>query len=168
MKIMLITAKNIGLTKLSLTDNSHLLCGKVNLSLIYLRTMEKGRPFYAKYKFVPKYKEDKYVFYNNNEIYNTNPTISKTRLLKFINKINLDEVFASKNIGTYIKTQLEILPDKIIIKDLITKLILDSKNIKDVCILLGKIYMGIYSYANYGIYINKTFELILDNLSINQ
>jgi len=36
---MLITAKNMGLDKLSLTDNSHLLCGKVNFSLIYLRTM---------------------------------------------------------------------------------------------------------------------------------
>jgi hypothetical protein len=131
--------------------------------------MTKGSPFYAKYKFVPKYKEDKHVFYNNNEIFHTNPTISKSRLLKTINKLNFDQVFTnSNNINTYIKNLLQNLADKIIIKDLIIKLIYDSKNIKDVCVLLAKIYMDIYSYAKYSIYINKTFELNLANLSIKK
>ena len=44
----------------------------------------------------------------------------------------------------------------------------DSKNIKDVCVLLAKIYMDIYKYAKYEIYMTKSFELNLANLSIKK
>jgi len=168
MQIILIKAKKMGLVKLSLTDNSYFLCASIKISLIYLRTMTKGRPFYAKYKFTPIYPDDSTAFYKNNEIYDTNPTISKKQILKFINKINFDkESQYYKNIIKYINENLlPNLTDKNIIKNLITKLIYDSKNIKDICIFLDEIYMYIYNYAGYLRYKYKSFELILANLSI--
>jgi len=168
MQIMLITAKKMGLDRLSLTDNSYFLCTPIKISLIYLRTMTKGSPFYAKYKFTPIYPNDVNAFYNNNELYHTNPTISKNQLLKIINGLNFDKIFINPNdIKKYInKNLLPTLSDANIVKDLITKLINDSNNIKDVCILFDELYMNIYLKSGYLKYRDKSFELNLTNINI--
>jgi hypothetical protein len=173
---MIINAKNMGLDRLFLTDNSYLLSEQVKLQLIYLRTMLRGRPFYAKYKFIPVSNEEQYIFYHNDKNFLSNPTISKKRLLKYIamlNVVNSDTPLDTNtkdyniNIDKYLTTNfIPSLLEINSVKDIINKLILDSKKIKDICKFLNNIYINIYEYAGYKPYLYKSFQLNLADANI--
>jgi hypothetical protein len=96
--------------------------------------MTKGRPFYAKYRFVPVDEKDKDTFYNNDKIFQSNPTIGKNRLKKYIANLDIDN---TKEYNTAIIKYLSniFIPslNKInSVKDIIDKLIMDSIEIKNI------------------------------------
>jgi hypothetical protein len=132
--------------------------------------MTYGKPFYSKYNFFPVSDFEQSIYNSNYKLYKKNPTISKKKLLNFINKIKINNKLESYiNILKYLENDfIPSLKDKNEVKVVINKLINDSINFKDVCIILSEIYLQIYSYVGYTNYREKLFELFMNNISINK
>ena len=58
MHIILSLCKKENIKKIILTDTSYFLCGNDKITLMYLRTLTKGEPYYCKFGFTPKYEDD--------------------------------------------------------------------------------------------------------------
>lgn len=96
------------INKINLIDNSYLDCGNDKIPLIYLRTITKGKPYYAKYGFYPinhnkdeendYYENELQIYKDNIDTFNTNPTIKKNKLIKILNYQKFDEIKDKKMI----------------------------------------------------------------------
>lgn len=83
-QIMIIMSMKNKLKYIELTDNSYLLCKNSKLSLIHLRTMTKGTPFYSKYGFIPLYETETDIYNHNLNIFNEKKTLVKDKIIKYL------------------------------------------------------------------------------------
>ena len=163
-QIMIIISIKNKLNKIHLTDNSYLLCSNsVKIPLIYLRTITQGKPFYSKYGFVPKYKQDFEAYKDNILNYNKHKTITKEQFIKYFNyrkfDINIDK---HKKILNYINNTLIPRLKETNLVSYIIKSIYDDENIEG-CSILNNILMKIYDELEYIRYDDKNFILDLKN-----
>jgi hypothetical protein len=190
---------NKGMKKIKLHDNSNYKCERYNIPLIILRTMTHGKPFYSKYGFLPlnhnnknenEYKKNEIQIYeDNNNLFKTQPKMTKNELLQIINYTKFDKnkdkymLYYIYNIiiprlneeNNIISDFLNnILNDSLIYKKQIDKYSKSNKiklsEIKDdilclssACELLDNILAYIYINCGYYKYTEKTFELNLVN-----
>lgn len=160
--------------KIHLTDNSYLNCGNDKIPLIYLRTLTKGKPYYAKFGFKPidhningeneYYKNELQIYKDNIDTFNTNPTIIKNKLIKILNYQKFDEIKDKKMID-YLNNILipyidSLKSNDISIKDLVLFMIENKKKIS--CLLLMNILMHLYYKCGYKQYKYKHFEFIVE------
>lgn len=162
MQIMIIISLKNNLHKIHLTDNSYLLCGKtVKIPLIYLRTLTQGKPFYSKYGFIPKYKQDLEAYNANILNFNKNKIITKEQFIKYFYYRKFDEKISEhKKILAYLNNDLiPRLKKENYVSDILASIINDET--KEGCSILNNILMKIYDDLEYIKYDDKNFILDL-------
>ena len=110
-QVMISMSINKKMEKINLHDNSNYKCNGYNLPLIILRTMTHGKPFYAKYGFLPldhnktdekDYKKNELQIYEDNKkLFRTQPKMTKNEMLKIIYYTKFDKN-KDKNMLNYI------------------------------------------------------------------
>ena len=157
--IILSICKKENIEKISLSDMSYYLSNSEKIPLMYLRTLTKGEPYYCKFDFIPKYKEDIEIWQFNKNLFLKKPSIKKKELIKMLMNRKLDENESfDKKILSYINDIISPrLQDDNIISDVI-KILMESKSYIS-CHLLNIVCMKIYFKIGYKEYINKTFIL---------
>ncbi len=79
------------------------------------------------------------------------------------------DISKNKKVKEYLKKNfIPSLQDNNLIKDILSKLLEDSKNLSNICSIINDIYLKIYFYADYKLYQQKSFELNLDILNIKK
>ena len=138
-----------------------------NFDLMIISTLMKGKPYYSKYGFEPKYKEDKEILNHNMLIFNKKIKLANINLINFIldNKNNL----VDKNIKI---EQYEDIINNIIIPEIkkfennsIDKFIysilnINPKKIDDkimLCNIILSFYKYIFNKMNYHEFKKKIF-----------
>ena len=161
MRIMLMVCKENNIKVISLTDNSYLLCYEEKIPLIYLRTMTKGEPYYCKFGFIPKSKNDYKIFEQNKQLFLNNPQLSKEEFINLFMYRKFNENNKNdKKMLTFINNMLIPRLKSINNVSEILKIIIDYKmNIG--CYLLLSIYMKLYDLVGYSHYNRKNFYLKL-------
>lgn len=161
MKIIIMICKENNLKEINLTDNSYLLCYDVKIPLIILRTMTIGEPYYCKFGFIPKYKEEYEVLKKNKKTYLSKPELSKEELIKLFMYKKFDENNKNdRKMLSFINKLLipRLLPNNNVSE--ILKMIIDYKMIIG-CRIILNIYNKLYERLNYSIYEKKEFYLKL-------
>lgn len=148
---------------IELIDNSYLLCKNSKLSLIHLRIMTKGTPFYYKYGFVPEYEKD--IFEHNKNIYKQQKTLTKEEIIKYLYYRNFNNTEDVKILNYINKILIPRLKPINLASDFINSIINDKSIVS--CSLLYNIYMKIYEDLGYYKYENKKFILDLKNSTIH-
>jgi len=148
---------------IELTDISKKKCYGIGLDLIYLRTITHGKPYYAKFGFIPKKDKDNDVYQYNKNNYKLNKAITNEQLIKIIKNNKLDKKIYNiyeKYFKDYIKKNKIIDPKKILINmikyDNITN---DVNEKKEICNLVDNIYKDIYEILGYKEYRSKKWIL---------
>jgi hypothetical protein len=167
-RIIIILAHRNGLVKLNLTDDSYLECSNIKIPLIHLRTMTKGEPFYCKYGFFPNTERECKVYKYNKKIYLSKPMISKKRFIKYIisNEFYIKHSKDKKIIYYINNILIPRLEDNNIVSILINSMINDK--IEESCYLLYYSYMKIFEYCKYSLYVFKSFDLDMNNISLHK
>ncbi len=160
--------------KINLIDNSYLSCGNDKIPLIYLRTIIKGKPYYAKYCFYPinhnkdgendYYENELQIYKDNVDKFNTNPTIKKNKLIKILNYQKFNKI-KDKNMIDYLNDIItpylnSFTSNDISIKDFVSFMIEDKKRIP--CLLLVNIIMTLFNKCDYKQYKYKHFEFVIE------
>ncbi len=123
-----------------------------NFDLMIISTLMKGKPYYSKYGFEPKYKEDKEILEHNIQIYNKKIKLKNINLMEFVlnNKNNI--VNKNTNIEEYNKILDTIVIPEIkkfqnnpVSEFVFTILNVNPKNINDK-IMLCNIILSFYKY----------------------
>jgi len=183
-QVMIYMSINKGMKKINLHDNSHYKCHKHSIPLINLRTMTHGIPLYSKYGFKPinhnkekgniYSKDELQIYTDNKKIFLTNPKMSKKELLKIIFYTNFDNKKDNEMLN-YINNIVvpRLKENNNLISEFLNDIIKDSKDDKKIilieaCKLLKNIFIVIYNKCGYYDYIEKTFELNLENKKTNQ
>lgn len=158
-QIMIIISMRNNIRKISLTDNSYLLCSNSKISLIHLRTMTRGMPFYSKYGFIPTYEEEKEIFKENKKIFKEKPTITKKELIKILNYKKFNKTYDNKILNYINNVIIPRLTENNAVSEFINNIINDKTN--EGCSILYNIYMDIYKKIGYSKYEKRHFELDL-------
>ena len=158
-QIMIIISMRNNIKKISLTDNSYLMCGNSKISLIHLRTMTKGMPFYSKYGFIPTYEEENEIFKENKKIFKEKPTLTKKELIKILNFKKFNEKYDLKIINYINNIIIPKLTEVNLVNKFVDNIINDKTN--EGCSILYNIYMDIYKKIGYSKYEKRHFELDL-------
>jgi len=158
-QIMIIMSMRNNMKKISLTDNSYLMCANSKISLIHLRTMTKGIPYYAKYGFIPTYENEYKIFEENKKIFKKKPTLTKEELINLFFFHKFDDHKDKKIIKYISNTLIPRLKKNNLVSEFIDKII-DDKN-EEGCTILFHIYMKIYDKIGYDIYKDRYFKLDL-------
>ncbi len=183
LKILKTNSKFSHIKKLELSDTSKKSCYNIGIELIYLRTITKGIPYYAKFGFRPNKEIDYDVFKHNKNNFKLNKTISNDDLLKIIIRNKLDKnTFNTyeKYIKTYILNNKNINPvlfftEIIDIIDIsigkkeigkrINNIFIGNKIIKNkndmigICDFLNSICKDVYLYLDYKDYTNRIWTM---------
>lgn len=160
-QIMIIMSMKNKLKYIELTDNSYLLCKNSKLSLIHLRTMTKGKPFYSKYGFIPLHEYETDIYNHNLKIYNEKKTLVKDKIIKYLYFKEFDKVKDVQILNYIENTIIPRLKPINLVSDFINSIINDNSKVG--CFLLYNIYMKIYEDVGYYKYVNKKFVLHLKN-----
>ena len=157
-QIMIHICKKEKVKKIQLTDNSTITCGECDLNLNYLKTITHGYPHYIKYGFKMKNENnpDNDIIKENYDIYLSNPTINKNKLINIIKNKSDDET-----IKKIIKVINKLENDEISIKKFVKLLMIDLEN-NNYCKLIYNIYMKLYRHAKYLPLVTNSYELYLD------
>jgi hypothetical protein len=160
-QIMIKISKKNNIKNITLTDNSYLLCNTVKISLIHLRTMIKGEPFYCKYGFTPSNKEEYKNWNKNKKIFLSKPFLTKDKFIDFLIYRKFDKKNKNdKKILNYINNFIiPRLKDNNKISKILESMINDKTD--ESCYLLYNIYMNIYNYIGYLKYTSKSFNLYI-------
>lgn len=161
-QIMIIMSIKNKLKYIELTDNSYLLCKNSKISLIHLRTMTKGTPFYSKYGFIPVY--EKRIYDHNFKNYNKHKTLTKEKIIKYLYFKEFDKNEDIKMLNYIQNILIPRLKPINLVSEFINSII-DDKN-KVSCSLLYNIYMKIYEDIGYYKYERRKFILDLKNIKI--
>lgn len=100
-KLLKLDPKFKHIKKIQLSDTSKKSCYDIGIKLIYLRTITNGIPYYAKFGFIPKLKNDYDIFKHNWNNFQLNKTINNNDLLKIIENNKND--MKKKTYGVYTK-----------------------------------------------------------------
>jgi hypothetical protein len=156
-QIMIIISIKNNLKYIELIDNSYLLCENSKLSLIHLRTMTKGTPFYYKYGFTPKYETD--IFEHNVNIWRQKKTLTKEQIIKYLYYRNFDNNKDKKKLNYINNILIPRLKPQNLASEFVNSLVDDNN--RESCSLLYNIYMKIYEDLGYLKYEKKKFILNL-------
>lgn len=167
-----------------LSDRSIYNCYGNSLNLQMLRTITNGEPYYCKFGFRPKTKENYNIYKHNKNIFKLDPTITLKELNKYFNenKINVDSNIYANYIEKYIKT--DPISIKYFIKSLMNEqykldekkemfdnyeLELKPTEIKELnkinndrlklCKIIYSIYEKLFNHANYTRFNDNVFDL---------
>lgn len=83
-KLLKLDPKFKHIEKIELSDISKKSCSNIGIRLLYLRTITNGIPYYAKFGFRPKFKNDYDIFKHNRNNFKLNKTISNNDLVHII------------------------------------------------------------------------------------
>lgn len=161
-QIMIIMSIKNKLKYIELTDNSYLLCKNSKISLIHLRTMTKGTPFYSKYGFIPVY--EKSIYDHNLKNYNKYKTLTKEKIIKYLYFKEFDKNEDIKMLNYIQNILIPRLKPINLVSEFINSIIDDKSKVS--CSLLYNIYMKIYEDIGYYKYERRKFILDLKNVKI--
>lgn len=162
-QIMIIMSIRNNLKYIELTDNSYLSCNNSTLSLIHLRTMTKGVPFYSKYGFIPVYEKD--IYEHNLNIYRQQKTLTKEQIIKYLYYRIFDNNKDAKILGYINNIVIPRLKRLNLVSEFVSSIINDKG--KEACTLLYNIYMKIFEDIGYYKYNNRKFILDLRKTMIH-
>ena len=129
-----------------------------NFDLMIISTIMKGKPYYNKYGFEPKYNEDKKILEHNINIFNKKIKLSEINLLKYItdNKNNFDKNIKIEKYETIINDiiipQINKFKNNSVDKFFYSILNVNPDNIKDkiiLCNIILSFYKFIFKKMNY-------------------
>lgn len=137
-----------------------------NFDLLIISTIIKGKPYYSKYGFEPKYNEDKKILEHNISIFNKKIKLSEINLIKYIsdNKNILDKNIKIEKYETIIKNiiipQIKKFENNSVDKFFYSILNIKPEKIDDkiiLCNIILSFYKFIFRKMNYREFIKKVF-----------
>ena len=175
-----------GMKKINLHDNSNYQCNKYNIPLIILRTLTYGSPFYTKYGFVPidhnvsgsydYHKNELEIYRDNKKLFKTKPSMTSNELISIIYYKKFDKKKDKIMLNYIDNVIIPRLKENNLISEFIKNIVNDSQNkivngsnnityeyFYEPCELLDNIFLQIYLKCGYHKYIEKTFELNLQD-----
>ncbi len=186
LKVIKTNPKFAHIKSIELADTSKKSCYDIGIELIYLRTITKGIPYYAKFGFRPDKKRDCEIFKFNRENYKLNKMLMREELLKIIEeskkkfKKETYKVY-EKYIEPYILKNEKINPviffteiidivdislgKKDMIKDNIftgNKIIKNKNVMESMCDFLNSICKSVYENLGYKEYHSRIWKIELD------
>lgn len=156
-QIMIIISHKKNINKIYLTDNSYLSCYNSKISLIHLRTITRGLPYYSKFGFIPTDEQELDFLKHNKKIFLENRTLLKERIIKFIMYRKFDKIKDNKMLKYINNKLLPRLQKDNSVSEFIKDIINDNCN--ESCELLYNIYMDVYRYIGYVKYMKRNFVL---------
>ena len=161
-QIMLNICEKENIKKIELTDNSYRLCGDVNLSLDYLKTLTHGFTHYYKYGFKYKYEPDNKILKENHKHFLTTPTIKSKEILSLLKEKKISSKIIDKIIKLFEIYKKENNSDDISVRKFVKFHTHDLTDIER-CKFIEKIYIDLYKLTGYKIYSTKDYILTLQS-----